>query len=559
MIKYFPEGESPRPKQRSILESIESSFFNKKKFLIIQAPTGSGKSYIAKTIANAARKSSDSYNELVDSGKIYSSQYISETLSEKTHGCYALTITKTLQDEYTEKFTDTAIFKGKNSYDCMYDEQYKVDNAPCLYLSGIKKNCLSKNLCTYYNSRDETLKSNFATLNYSKFLSMEGHHKRRQYLVLDEASELEAELVKEFTFELPVLFLKNKLGINFKYKIKPIEMLESLRECFYELSEIVNDTKKNIAKKTKSGDSIQANKLKDRYYRYNKIKVGLEALINTYTESKYIIERYIKDKPGIIRFTPLKVDLLSGHIFDYGDKVVLLSATIIGIKSFVKSLGISDDNYDYINIESDFNPSKSPILIYRDTPLNNSTLDKYLPVLVDRIEGILERFPNDKGIIHSQSNYITTQIESIIAKKYSKRLLVRGEFNNEQLLTMHKDSKEPTVIISPSMTYGVDLKDKLARFQIIVKLPFLPLRDKRVMSIKDLDNNWYTYKMLSTLVQACGRSTRGVDDYSTTYIMDSNFLPFVDWSYAVDNNKTRVFNNYNPVLSTYFKKRCINE
>jgi Rad3-related DNA helicase len=70
------------------------------------------------------------------------------------------------------------------------------------------------------------------------------------------------------------------------------------------------------------------------------------------------------------------------------------------------------------------------------------------------------------------------------------------------------------------MTFGIDLRDDLARFQIIVKAAFLPLGDNRIKRLFDEDKEWYTNKMLINLVQACGRGVRSKDDYCITYILD---------------------------------------
>ena len=55
------------------------------------------------------------------------------------------------------------------------------------------------------------------------------------------------------------------------------------------------------------------------------------------------------------------------------------------------------------------------------------------------------------------------------------------------------------------MSHGVDLKDDLARFQIIVKAPYLPTKDKRIEKLMKDDFNWYSNKMLCSLIQSCGR------------------------------------------------------
>ena len=71
------------------------------------------------------------------------------------------------------------------------------------------------------------------------------------------------------------------------------------------------------------------------------------------------------------------------------------------------------------------------------------------------------------------------------------------------------------------MSHGVDLKDDLARFQIIVKAPYLPTKDKRVEKLMKDDFNWYGNKMLCSLIQSCGRGVRSDKDHCTTYILDS--------------------------------------
>ena len=72
------------------------------------------------------------------------------------------------------------------------------------------------------------------------------------------------------------------------------------------------------------------------------------------------------------------------------------------------------------------------------------------------------------------------------------------------------------------MTFGVDLKGDLAKFQILVKAAFLPLNDERVKTVMESDKNWYVNKMLDDLIQACGRGVRSKQDECITYILDSN-------------------------------------
>ena len=65
---------------------------------------------------------------------------------------------------------------------------------------------------------------------------------------------------------------------------------------------------------------------------------------------------------------PLKIDVLSKYIFNSGEKILLMSATIIDHKHFAKNLGI--EQYKYIEVDSTFDSNKSPIYINTKNKIN---------------------------------------------------------------------------------------------------------------------------------------------------------------------------------------------
>ena len=98
--KHFPEGYTPNPSQVKLLKSIDEAFAKGKKFVICNAPTGSGKSFISKTLGNAAEDAPDEFRELVTSYAAYKRGAEEEMGETAPFGCTALTITKALQDQY---------------------------------------------------------------------------------------------------------------------------------------------------------------------------------------------------------------------------------------------------------------------------------------------------------------------------------------------------------------------------------------------------------------------------------------------------------------------------
>lgn len=95
------------------------------------------------------------------------------------------------------------------------------------------------------------------------------------------------------------------------------------------------------------------------------------------------------------------------------------------------------------------------------------------------------------------------------------------------LLLGHFESKEPTVLISPSLNTGIDLRDDRARFAIIVKVPYPSKGDRWTDVRRERDSAWYNWLTGLKLVQAYGRTCRNKDDWAITYILDSAFTGFV--------------------------------
>ena len=520
LLNAFPPDFTPNKSQVKLLTEIQSAFNDGYKFIVCCAPTGSGKSFISKTLSNAAKKPDQDFVELVKSYLAFKQSHLGgythedECSEQQPFGAFALTITKTLQDQYKNLFKEIDILKGKSNYQCSIDENYSVELAPCLFIKGLKEDCWSKNNCPYYNARNDALTSTFATLNYNMFFALPNHVKRREYIICDEASELEDQLVKQFSCNIKYDFLKRcDISIppfdnrNHSTVFKWVNALTvRVADRLEELKEILNTSNKNLQQESKKTEIIALRNLHAR----------LELLITNWCECEYVYETSADG----INFTPLKVNNLTKYLFNYGDKIILMSATIIDHKNFCKTLGI--EKYKYIEVDSSFDPKNAPIYVNTKAKLSYSNLKQNLPKIKNQIKEICEYHSNEKGLIHTHTNTITSYLKQQISD--SRFLYREPGVNNEKLLEQHYNTTSPTIIVSPSMGFGVDLKDDLARFQIIVKAPYLPMKDKRIEKLMKLDKEWYTNKMLSALIQSCGRGVRSANDFCVTYILDGSII-----------------------------------
>jgi Rad3-related DNA helicase len=519
-LSHFPQEYSPSDQQIKLIKGVERAFNRGKKFVICCAPTGTGKSFLAKTLAGISSPATDKFKESIQSYSAYkqdfAGNYISEIdcLSQPPFGTFALTITKSLQDQYLKLFPDTDILKGKSNYICDVDPHFDVETAPCVLVPKIRDECWEKNRCPYYNARNNALLSKFAVLNYKMFLALPNHVKRKNFIICDEASELEDELIKQYSAEVNYDRLRT-YGIDCKTLITDSKDKARtwLCEYIFQISEQINTLINRVNKKHRT--LSQPEKIKLQYLK--NAHNSLTTVDTLWRDCEYIIDKDAKK----VLLTPLRADKLTKFIFNHADNILLMSATIIDHKNFAKTLGITD--YEYVEVESDFNPEKSPIYVSSQNKLNYKNLTNTLPAICEQIKTIIDHHKNEKGIIHTHSKDITNFIKTKLED--NKRFLFRDETaNNEAILKEHYETDFPTILVSPSLSFGVDLKDSLARFQIIIKLPFPPLSSKHIKKLFDTDKDWYENKMLNALVQACGRATRSKNDFSTTYILDGNIV-----------------------------------
>jgi Rad3-related DNA helicase len=528
-LNKFPYKYNPSTQQIKLIKEIEHAFNRGYKYVICSAPTGSGKSFISKTLANVSNEPSNNFRQLVDSYEAFKVDNVGnftnelECMDEDPCGAFALTITKSLQDQYLQLFDDSAIMKGKSNYQSTLDPNIDVEMESSVMPKKVLEDHRLSNKCPYHNARNKGLLDKFGVLNYKMFLSLPNHVKRKNFIICDEASEIEDEIVKQYSIFIDPERLK-LLGVKIPnlYSVKHESVHKWISIVMVTISEYVNtltNRTNNKQIKLSSSDNIKLTYLKNLHRTLNLID-------DTWNECEYVVHREGKT----VKVMPLKIDVLSKYIFNHGEKILLMSATIIDHKHFAKNLGI--DKYKYIEVDSTFDSDKSPIYVNTKNKINHYNLKKQLPKIVKQIESICEDHEFDKGIIHTHTSFIANYLKNNLR---SKRFLYRDETTrNEEILAKHSKSKNPTVLVSPSLGLGIDLRDDLARFQIIIKAPYLPLGDKRIKKLFDLDKQWYTNKMLSNVVQQCGRGIRSKQDHCKTYILDAGVFE------AIIKNKNKL-------------------
>jgi hypothetical protein len=521
LIQNFPDKWTPNEAQNFILNEMANVLDSNRKFIVICAPTGSGKSMIAKTLCNCSSYPTKEFQRDCMSGAMYDPNRTSLDTHFQRSGCAVLTCTKSLQDQYVAEFTDGKALKGMVNYPCSVNEDHTYQDGICKFVSGQKKICMKEGQCAYINQRALTDCNRSQFFNYSIFFQRSPKVKHKDFIVCDEASELETLLVNEYTVAILIENFVKLIGNNVPptplRKASKAEYLEWITQCQSICEGEVAALEHEWSERNKkSKKKIQYTEL-NRHRKLSEYSLKLKTLGETWWETEYLIE----NEGGMLIFKPYNVDYLADrYLFSFGSKVILMSATIIDHENFTKTLGIKPNDYHYIEAPSMFDPAKAPIKKVGDFGITYANKKETLPIVSAIAQKLCEHHIGEKGIIHSHSMEILEYVRRAMGG--DKRFLYReDDRTNEDLIKQHKLSSKDTVLVSPSMTHGVDLKGDLGKFQLIMKAPFSPLGDNRIKRKCKEDPQWYTNMMLSTLVQACGRCNRTASDESVTYILDA--------------------------------------
>ena len=492
--KNFP-FKKPRPDQLETISQIIEAIDKGYKYIILEAGTGTGKSAIAYTLTS-----------------IYETSYI-------------LTVTKQLQNQYLEDFSNFKLVKGRKNFSCKQYLNQNCSEGKCI-VEGIscKNKSEDKIICDYLRQKQTALDSNKVISNYHyMFLELNyvGDFTKRDLLILDEAHNLENTLMSQLKLEFSISDLQKYLNVD----IDDMILYELENGDFDTWIQFINEIREKYSNELSKLTEIDKTKVNEKISFIKQEIYDCSRFVENISHDPYSWIFDYNEDLKTIEFKPLKIDNYAKNtLFKYGDVCILMSASILDYKFFSKCLGLKEDEVYPIRRKSPFDLKRNPIIAYDDFNLSHKNIKKTAPKTINPIKSILDKHKNEKGIIHTVSSsckdYLMGNLED-----YS--LIDHDGENRQDRLWMFKNSDEPLVFISPSMGEGVNLPGDLCRFQIMYKLPYPDLADKQIRMRANADDEWYDYKTAMTLIQTYGRGMRYAEDYCTTYLIDNRIKEFV--------------------------------
>ena len=513
--------EVPREQQQQAIDFIIEKYFNeKKKFVVIEAGTGVGKSAIGLTIANVINK------ELC-------------TSEDYTQGAYFLTTQKILQEQYVRDFGaptgNMSSIQSSTNYTCRYHKK----NTCAESLRSLKtadkgsrffKTCAFN--CTYKNAKETFLKSDKSVTNFPYFLAettYAGKIKPRQFLIIDEAHNIDNELSKFIEISISRRFCEQILKIKLPQLKTQFQAIKWVSETY---APRLNSHFKHMEKMLEKilGDPARIQdfvNIAKQFEILDKHNCKLKRFLDVYQKENWVFNFIDQSErtTAKLEFKPIDISpYIDQMLFRFGERVLMMSATILDKAGFCKLLGLKESDVAFLSLPSPFPKENRPILFSGIGSMSASNIQASLPKLGHAVKAILANHSTDKGIIHCHTFRIAKYLHGFLN---DPRVLIHNSQNRNEILRKHKKSKKPSVILSPSMTEGVDLPYDASRFQIICKVPYPYLGDKLIKKKMHKWKWWYSYQTTKAIIQASGRSVRSEDDSAVTYILDSDFEKFL--------------------------------
>jgi len=395
------------------------------------------------------------------------------------------------------------ILKGRDKYMCLV-KNVPADIAPCATIRGYS--CPYVDECPYFRDRDAVLSSDISGISFAMLIKTHRNEKfgKRTVLIVDEADDIEdwgAEFGR-IEFRTPLSF--GSIHEIIRWAEKKLQRVEAEIRFLEDMEYLTVAEAMRLRDLRSLRDKIEffLADAKKRPHNWAFRKRG-DKLILQVIDVGYVLDRFVWSR---------------------GEYRIISSATIIDAKQFAKYTGLSGRTL-WIRIPHPFPKEIRPI-IYRPVAkmTKNARDSSAYDAVVQEVVRIAKKHEFEKGIIHAHSYEIAQEIAKRLQPK-GWFVITHGPGDRDRKFNLFLRAPKNTIFVSVGFSRGIDLKYDLARWQVILKLPFPDQSNIRVQElwVKRRAWKWARYQTIKTLVQTCGRIVRAEDDYGVTYILDKSF------------------------------------
>jgi Rad3-related DNA helicase len=502
-----------RPDQLKAVDSCVKAIKGGTKFLILEGPTGAGKSSVAVEILRR-----------IGGGRILTSQVL-------------------LQEQYQRDYPEFFLLKGSRRYTCTYPGPPTVVNGKAVGPHGWDKVGVTDHCgesmkwirregagrcgkCPYVQSVTDAANASYSIMNYHSYYfqnrNREGLFKGTN-LVLDEAHNLNKITTDLYTREFKEFagFTYPDLAPGDCHNGKNKGDSVDITNTDY-VDQVLNNYLSHIDARTKVCAMRRGVTYRREEVWLRDLRSQVSFQINYVKQPYFTYSMVYKDHKSYLVCKPIDVRRLIDNSFYSENRVkVFMSATILNVGVFCKEMGLNPKDVFHYRMEDVFDPRRHLIRFVKE-PRNMKAKGREdaLLKLAKTLKTILDRHSGQKGIIHAQTYKACDSLRSILP---SSRITFSRDI--KQALKEHRE-KDSSVLISPAMKEGVNLAGKDSEFQVMLIVPF-PIFDLHTLNKMKINGKFYQWATAIDFVQSLGRSIRTESDTCVTYLIDSRFYSHI--------------------------------
>ena len=513
IYEAFP-APSYRGAQKEALSDIKAAFEAGNDVVLVRAPTGSGKSLLARAIMGCARS-------------------LQEADPSQATGAYYTTPQVSQLDDVAEDdlLADFNIIRGKSNYTCILPDEHDtpVNQAPCARQQGF--DCTVKHRCPYYSDRAIASGREIAAMTLAYFMQTAGSElfRKRDVVVIDEAHGLAEWAEMYATIELSPDRVPVWDGLTVPDVHEADDPLDRTVRFAESLVSVCSRAKDALTGRPELSAEEVA-----RRDRLNELISELKWFVEDYRDIDSPTTWVVDQAGGAgspLSIKPLDPARYLHHtVWDRGNKFALLSATILNKAAFCRGVGLDPSRVALVDVEHTFPLENRPLYDVTQGKMTYEHREETIPKIARTIVQLMAAHPEEKGIVHAHSYGIAADLVGNLEQfGVGARVRSHEAADRDAALDAWKATTAPDVFVSVKMEEALDLRGDLARWQVLCKAPYLNTNDSRVARrLEDGQWAWYHRAALRTVIQGCGRVVRAPDDYGATYLADSSLLDLFD-------------------------------
>ena len=509
----FPAPEF-RGRQKQALSDVRDAFADGNDVVLVRAPTGSGKSLLARSIAGAAA-TTDDVAPADATGAYYTTPQVSQ-----------------LDDVAADPLLDDLnVIRGKSNYTCILNGETDtpVDRAPCARQAGF--DCSVRHRCPYFSDRSIASNRAIAAMTLAYFMQTAGSEvfRKRDVVVIDEAHGLAEWAEMYATVELKPRTVPVWDDVGIPDVTAADDAVERTTRFAETLEGVCKRASDDLTGKPELTPEEAA-----RRDRLQELRSELTWFVSDARDPESPTTWVVDQPDGAgspITIKPLDPARYLHHtVWDRGNRFALLSATILNKAAFCRGVGLDPSNVALVDVGHTFPVENRPLYDVTRGKMTYAERAETLPKVARALVRIAAAHPAEKGLVHCHSYAIQSELRKRLARfGLGGRIRAHDRADRDAALEAWKATDDPDVFLSVKMEEALDLAGDLCRWQVVCKAPYLNTTDSRVARrLEEGQWAWYRRTALRTVIQACGRVVRAPDDYGATYLADSSLLDLFD-------------------------------